>query len=45
LGLHLSVVLAVSVSWSDVPYGVYLALLGLALFMTGIWLWRRYQTD
>jgi len=43
LGLHLSVVLAVSVSWSDVPYGVYLALLGLALFMTGIWLWRRRQ--
>jgi len=36
-------VLAVSVSWSDVPYGVYLALLGLALFMTGIWLWRRRQ--
>jgi len=43
LGLHLSVVLAVSVPWSDVPYAVYLALLGLALFMTGIWLWRRRQ--
>ncbi len=45
LGLHLSVVLAVSVPWSDVPYGVYLALVGLALFVAGIWLWRRYQTD
>ncbi len=44
LGLHLAVVLAVSVPWSDVPYGVYLALVGLALFVTGIWLWRRYQT-
>ncbi|QUV84208.1 zinc ribbon domain-containing protein [Chloracidobacterium aggregatum] len=45
LGLHLSVVLAVSVPWGDVPYGVYLALVGLTLFVTGIWLWRRYQTD
>ncbi len=43
LGLHLSVVLSVSVPWSDVPYGVYLALVGLALFVTGIWRW--YQTE
>ncbi len=45
LGLHLSVVLVVSVPWGDVPYGVYLALMGLALFATGIWLWRRHQTE
>ncbi|MGQ9897492.1 MAG: hypothetical protein ACUVR8_08080 [Acidobacteriota bacterium] len=44
LGAHMLVVLAVSVPWSDVPYGVYLALVGLGLFVAGTQLWRRYRS-
>ncbi|MCS7080425.1 MAG: zinc ribbon domain-containing protein [Chloracidobacterium sp.] len=41
LGFHLLAVVVLSVPWGDIPYGVYLAVTGLLLFVTGTWLWRR----
>ncbi|OYT72764.1 MAG: hypothetical protein CFK52_03900 [Chloracidobacterium sp. CP2_5A] len=43
LSFHLSVVVAFSVPWGDIPYSVYLAITGLALFMAGTYLWRQHR--
>lgn len=43
LALHLFLVLMVVIPWGDIPYGVYLALLGLTLFGGGVWLRRWYR--